>query len=145
MTRRIATCRCGQLQALCEGEPVRVSVCHCLACQRRSGSAFSAQARWPDAQVTLTGERQDWSRTADSGNVVRYHFCPECGSTVAYTIDGWPGVTAVPLGCFADAELPPPGFSVYEHRKHSWVEIIGDAVEHSSSPSIVRRPGETLS
>jgi hypothetical protein len=31
---RTATCRCGRLKAECKGEPVRVSVCHCLDCQR---------------------------------------------------------------------------------------------------------------
>ena len=35
---RVATCRCGRVQAVCVGDPVRVSVCHCLDCQRRSGS-----------------------------------------------------------------------------------------------------------
>ena len=55
---RVASCRCGQLTATCRGEPVRVSVCHCLNCQKRSGSAFAAQARWPDDQVTITGATQ---------------------------------------------------------------------------------------
>ena len=142
MIRRTASCRCGRLRAECVGEPVRVSVCHCLACQQRSGSAFSAQARWPDAQVTLTGERREWVRTADSGNSVNYLFCPDCGSTIAYTIDGWPGVTAVPLGAFADPQFPGPAFSVYEHRKHAWVEILGEDVDRSASPSSVRRPGD---
>ena len=31
----------GQLTASCTGEPVRVSVCHCLDCQKRTGSAFT--------------------------------------------------------------------------------------------------------
>lgn len=68
MTIRTATCRCGQLRAVCQGEPVRISVCHCLACQQRTGSAFGAQARWPDQKVTLTGKFQSWTRIADSGN-----------------------------------------------------------------------------
>jgi hypothetical protein len=34
---------CGQLTARVTGVPVRVSVCHCLACQRRTGSVFGAQ------------------------------------------------------------------------------------------------------
>ena len=45
MTTRRAQCSCGQLAAICAGEPVRVSVCHCLECKRRSGSAFSNNAR----------------------------------------------------------------------------------------------------
>ena len=141
MVTRTASCRCGQLQARCEGEPVRVSVCHCLACQKRSGSAFAAQARWPDAQVTVTGETSTWVRTADSGHRVTYSFCPVCGSTVAYVIDGWPGVTAVPLGAFADPSFPSPRFSVYENRRHGWTCVLGDDVEHSSTPSVARMPG----
>jgi hypothetical protein len=141
MSTRTATCRCGQLQAVCIGEPVRVSVCHCLDCQKRTGSAFAAQARWPDEKVTVTGEAKSWVRVADSGHKATYRFCPMCGSTVAYVIEGWPGVTAVPLGAFADPTFPAPKFSVYEHRKHGWTTVLGDDVEHSSSPSSVRRPG----
>jgi hypothetical protein len=47
MTARTACCRCKQLSATVTGDPVRVSVCHCLNCKKRSGSAFAVQARWP--------------------------------------------------------------------------------------------------
>jgi hypothetical protein len=144
MQVRTASCRCGRLQARCEGEPVRVSVCHCLECQKRTGSAFAAQARWPEGQVTITGEVKVWERIADSGHRVAYRFCPNCGSTVAYVIEGWPGVVAVPLGAFADPTFPPPRFSVYEHRKHDWLAVLGANVEHSSTPSVVRSPGASL-
>ncbi|MEO1227180.1 MAG: GFA family protein [Pseudomonadota bacterium] len=141
MVKRIATCRCGQLSATCVGEPVRVSVCHCLECQKRSGSAFATQARWPDANVTLSGEFSVWERVADSGHRATYRFCPVCGSTVAYVIEGWPGVTAIPVGAFADQSFPAPRFSVYEHRKHAWTEVLGEDVEHSSDPSIAYTQG----
>jgi hypothetical protein len=143
MVTRVATCRCGQLKASCEGEPVRVSVCHCLECQKRSGSAFAAQARWADEDITVTGEAKVWERVADSGHRVTYRFCPDCGSTVTYQIEGWPGVTAVPLGAFADPDFPAPKFSVYEDRKHAWVDILGD-VKRSTSESAARRPGLDL-
>lgn len=142
MTDRVATCRCGQLQAICKGEPVRVSVCHCLDCQKRTGSAFAAQARWPDSQVEVRGQWKTWVRIADSGHKATYRFCPVCGSTVAYVIEGWPDVTAVPLGAFADPEFPAPRFSVYEHRQHRWVAVLGEDVKHSSSPS-PSRPDRT--
>lgn len=131
MTERTATCRCGALRAICEGKPVRVSVCHCLDCQKRTGSAFAAQARWPDDNVTVEGVSATWERIADSGHCATYHFCPTCGSTVAYVIEGWPGVTAIPLGAFADPAFPAPRFSVYQHRRHSWVELIGDDIKRS--------------
>lgn len=143
MITRIATCRCGQLSATCRGEPLRVSVCHCLECQKRSGSAFSAQARWPSEDVEVTGDTAIWERIADSGHRVTYCFCPSCGSTVAYTIEGWPGVTAVPYGAFAGTDLPAPGYSVYENRKLDWALITGE-VERSTSSSAARRPGLDL-
>ena len=143
VSTRTATCRCGQLQALCRGEPVRVSVCHCLACQLRSGSAFAAQARWASEDVEVTGEASVWERVADSGHRVTYRFCPVCGSTVAYTIEGWPGVTAIPYGAFAGTEMPAPGFSVYEDRRHAWVDILGE-VARSTSTSAERKPGLDL-
>lgn len=141
--KRTATCRCGQLTATCKGEPVRVSVCHCLACQKRSGSAFATQARWNEDDVVLSGNSKLWERLADSGHKATYKFCPVCGSTLAYTIEGWPGVIALPVGAFADTEFPPPCFSVYEHRKHNWVDISGDNVEHSSDPSIAFNQGKS--
>ncbi|WP_291730820.1 GFA family protein [Leisingera sp. F5] len=142
MVKRTATCRCGQLSATCEGDPVRISVCHCLECQKRSGSAFATQARWPEANVTVSGKFVVWERTADSGHKATYQFCPDCGSTLAFVIEGWPGVIAIPVGAFADPQFPAPRFSVYEHRKHSWVKIPGDDVEHSSDPSIAFTQGK---
>jgi hypothetical protein len=127
---RVATCRCGALRATCTGEPGRISVCHCLNCQKRSGSAFAAQARWPDAQVNIEGEPHSWTCTAESGNRATFHFCPICSATIAYTSEGMPGVTAIPIGAFADPDFPSPRVSVYEERKHRWIAILGDEVEH---------------
>ena len=44
MATRHAACHCGQLRLDVEGDPLWVSLCHCLACQRRTGSAFGMQA-----------------------------------------------------------------------------------------------------
>src|SRR5206468_11807262 len=88
-------------------------------------------------------EAKTWERLADSGNRATYRFCPHCGSTIAYVIEGWPGVVAIPLGAFADPTFPPPKFSVYEQRKHAWTAVLGDDVDHSSTPSAVRSPGES--
>ncbi len=128
MTSRVATCRCGQLRATCTGDPVRVSVCHCLACQKRSGSAFAVQARWPDERVELAGEFRQWSQAGDSGTIATFRFCPTCGATVAYTSAGVPGFTIVAVGAFADPAFPSPEISVYESRKHPWVAILGDDI-----------------
>lgn len=135
MTGRTASCRCGQLRVAVTGEPFRVSVCHCLNCKKRSGSAFAVQARWPRAQSTIEGQSKTFVIVADSGNRATFHFCPECGSDVYYEIDGkfddkFNDLIAVPVGAFDDPYFAHPAFSVWESRKCEWVEIVGPDIEH---------------
>ncbi len=70
MTIRRAACSCGQLHLTIEGEPSRISMCHCLECQRRTGAAISNQARFRREQVTFAGKSTAWMRTAESGNAL---------------------------------------------------------------------------
>lgn len=120
---RIASCSCGQLRARTAGEPLRVSVCHCLACQRRTGSVFSAQARYAADAVAVSGTSRSYVRTGDGGNRITFRFCPDCGATVWYTIEGRDDAILIPVGAFADPRFPPPTFSVYEERMHDWVVV----------------------
>lgn len=123
----IATCQCAQLQVVVTGELPPSSMCHCLDCQRRTGSAFGVQVRVPLERAAVTGRWQEFTRTGDSGGSVHFRFCPDCGSTVCWTIPGLPGL-AIAAGAFADPGLPPPVRSVYRARKHPWV-VIPDSVE----------------
>jgi hypothetical protein len=127
---REASCSCGALRIRVRGDPVRVSICHCLACQRRTGSAFGVQARFPVGDVQIAGESHRYVRTGDSGGRCTFHFCPQCGSTVFYLLDGMPEVVAVPVGAFADPDFPAPRFSVYEARRHGWVGLPHDIEHH---------------
>lgn len=129
MTKRLASCSCGQLTAEVVGEPVRVSICHCLACQRRTGSVFGQQARFRRESVTLSGVSSEYVRVGDEGTRARFHFCPSCGATVYYEPEAMAEYLVIPVGAFADPSFPPPTISVYEERMHSWVVPPADA-EH---------------
>lgn len=120
---RTAKCSCGALVAECRGEPVRISVCHCLDCQRRTGSAFGVQATFRESDVTLTGAPSTFTRLGDEGHWATTSFCPTCGATVWYRIERRPGMVSIPVGAFADPQFPEPRFSVYEDRRHPWVEL----------------------
>jgi len=120
MTTRIAACSCGQLRLTCTGDPVRISLCHCLECQKRTGSAYGVQARFPLEAVTAEGEATLWSRTGDSGGTATFRFCSVCGSIVWWEADGIPGFVTVAVGAFADPNFPPPFVAVYEGRAHPW-------------------------
>src|SRR5215203_562545 len=103
MPSRDAACNCGQLRLTAEGDPVRISMCHCLACQRRTGSAFSMQARFPTDRVRIQGRYTEYVRASDEdGEERRFRFCPDCGATVFYTTGGAPDLVAVAIGAFAD-------------------------------------------
>ncbi len=125
---RTAACSCGQLSVVCAGEPVRVSLCHCLACQRRTGSPFSLQARWPVERVTIAGTAHTYVRVGDEGGRATFRFCATCGTTVYWVNEAMPEMIMVPVGAFADPTFPPPQVSVYSARRHPWVAIQGLAI-----------------
>jgi hypothetical protein len=126
MTIRTASCSCGQLRLACEGEPVRVSICHCLECQKRTGSVFAVQARFPREHMAVEGRTSEWSRQGDSGGSATFRFCPVCGATVYWEADGIPGFVTVAVGAFADPSFPPPHVAVYEGRQHPWTVALGE-------------------
>ena len=129
MATREAACHCGQLRLEVEGDPFSVSICNCLACQRRTGSAFGIQARFESKHVRVTGRYSDYVRTSDEGEGRTFHFCPDCGATVFYELSTVPDVVAVPIGAFAEPDFPPPRVSVYESRRHPWVGLPAE-IEH---------------
>jgi hypothetical protein len=109
-----------------EGESSRIAMCHCLECQRRTGAVISNQARFRREQITFAGKSAEWTRTAESGHVMTYHFCPTCGSTVFWENAGFPGTVMVAIGNFADPQFPAPTIAVWEQSRHPWVSLPPD-------------------
>lgn len=129
MNSRKASCSCGALSLTCRGEPLSTSICYCYQCQRRTGSAFGAQARFREADVTVHGEPREYTRKGDSGGSVTFWFCGTCGSTVYWQPDGMKGFLVVAVGSFADRNFPAPSRSVYGERRHGWLELSGLELE----------------
>jgi hypothetical protein len=115
---------------VCTGEPVRIAVCHCLACKRRTGSAFGYSAAFREKQVVVEGPATEFVRVGDDGGRLSFSFCPICGATVFYRNSGVPGIVSVPVGGFADPAFPPPTVSVYhQSRGCRWLEIRTEPLE----------------
>lgn len=121
MSTRFASCTCGQLTARVTGDPVRVSICHCLNCQRRTGGPFAEQARFPQENVRVDGQAATYVLSGDEGGRATFRFCPQCGATVWYTADRLEDWVTIPVGAFADPAFPAPTVSSYEERMHGWV------------------------
>jgi hypothetical protein len=121
MTIREAGCACGALTARTDGDPVRVSLCHCLECKRRTGSAFGWNATFDAGRVHIDGTYRSFTRGSEEGFWVRHHFCPECGVSVFYEIERRPGMISIPAGVFADPDFPAPLVEVYGGRRCAWL------------------------
>jgi hypothetical protein len=79
-------------------------------------------------RVRQLGERrrQQFARRGDSGRLVTFHFCPQCGGTVFWQAEQRPEFTAVAVGAFGDPTFASPRVSVWESRKHLWIGAIGE-------------------
>jgi hypothetical protein len=121
MTTREARCACGALGARTEGEPARISICHCGECKRRTGGAFSWNATFPADEVRISGPYRSFERGSEEGFWVRHHFCGACGVSVFYEIERRPGMISIPAGIFADPDFPAPRVEVYEEMRCPWL------------------------
>jgi hypothetical protein len=103
MPSRTASCSCGQLSIRVEGEPGGVGVCHCLACQRRTGSVFAALAGFA-TPYEVAGRATEYVRAGDQGARFRFRFRfrPVCGTNLFHTEEG------------DDRFVLPPGCAVFD-------------------------------
>ncbi|KAF7292165.1 GFA domain-containing protein [Mycena indigotica] len=99
------SCACGQTTVTLAGThttQVRLSalinadhaywyqvLCHCLDCQKESGSAFSANVVELKTNVTIAGPVKEYLTKSESGNTVRHVFCSECGSPISHVSPGF--------------------------------------------------------
>ena len=125
MATRTATCACAQLRITCAGDPVTIALCHCLDCQRRTGSTYGVAAFFSRRDVKADGAFRTYRRNSDSGFAVNFHFCPDCGSTVFWEPERKPDAVGVAVGAFADPAFPAPSQSVFNERRHAWVPPLG--------------------
>jgi hypothetical protein len=124
MPARRAACHCGEVEIACVGDPRKISMCHCLDCQRRTGSLFSIAVFFDRERVSLErGSLKTFERDSASGYRVAFHFCDRCGSNLYWEPRRLPGLIGVAAGAFADPQFPAPEQSVWTRDKHAWLEL----------------------
>lgn len=122
-------CVCGAIRYRVTGDPLRVTVCHCLWCQRRTGTGFGIEAVFEPRQVTLSGAAPARYRhvSDESGRWLETEFCSRCGTSLGFTLEAVPGIRTIPAGTFDD-----PGWisadkfpfrHVYTRSHRDWSEI----------------------
>lgn len=133
MPPRTAACTCGQLRITVQGEPRGVGLCHCLACQSRTGSVFAALAGFA-GPYEVVGRATEYVRAGDQGARFRFRFCPVCGTNLFHTEEGEDDGVSIAVGAFADPDFPPPQVSVYDSRRHSWVQLPPGTTAYDKDP-----------
>ena len=125
----IATCQCGALTAEVAAYSPGVVACHCVDCQRRTGSVVGVAAYYPVEAVTVSGATRTYTRPTATGGAFKQQFCPDCGTTLLWSTAKHPGLVGIAAGGFADPQSPPPVRSVWEQTAHPWLGI-ASAVQH---------------
>ena len=135
---RKAQCACGQVSAVVRGDPIKVFVCHCDYCQRRTGSVFGVTCYYPHERVLeLNGDTKIFSESANSIGIL-YEFCPSCGTTVHWTygeamIKKYSALSrfrGFAVGCFVDKSFPSPDVEIQRQYAHLWVPEMPIALKY---------------
>jgi hypothetical protein len=110
-------------------------MCHCIDCQRRTGSTFSVAVFYERSSVRVErGTPAIFERESASGFPVKFHFCDRCGSNVYWEPARMPDLVGVALGAFADPSFPQPEQSVWTKDKHACVDLPRDVARFDLNP-----------
>ena len=112
--KRHGSCLCGAVQYDVTGQPLRMGLCHCLDCQKESGSAFVTFGVWPADAFRSSGE------------VVTYagrRFCPSCGARVFTDRQG--SEAEIRIGSLdGTPEGLLPSYEVWVKRRQPWLPAL---------------------
>jgi hypothetical protein len=123
MTRLEGGCSCGAVRYRLSSEPMFVHCCHCLNCQRQTGSAFVINLLIEAGRVEVAaGDPQAVDVPRDDGSTQRIWRCPDCQVAV-YSEYTRPEVRFVRGGTLDDPSQVSPDVHIYTRSKLPWVEL----------------------
>jgi hypothetical protein len=116
-------CSCGAIRYRLTSDPLFVHCCHCLNCQRQTGSAFVINALIEADRVELlAGEPQPVPVPRGASGKQRIFRCPTCQIAVFSTYTR-ATVRFVRAGTLDDPTSVEPDVHIYTRSKVPWVEL----------------------
>ncbi len=117
-------CACGEIRYTLASEPLFVHCCHCLNCQRQTGSAFVINVLIESGRVELlAGEPQRVDVPREGDTPPQWIFrCPACQVAV-YSVYTHPGVFFVRAGTLDDPSSVAPDVHIFTRSKLPWVTL----------------------
>lgn len=130
------SCLCGAVQYEYERseEPIATVVCHCLDCQKYSGTAFGTYIFVRSSQFRQTGEVKSFEVEVAPGRTNERNFCTNCGSHMAEYGLAFPGVTIIPVGTLDDASWVNPNAQCFAGRKQPWAYLTDEIEKFDGLP-----------
>jgi hypothetical protein len=114
-------CLCGAIRYRVVGKPVAVSICHCVNCQRNTGSAFSVNVIFPKGALTTTGTPAVFIDKGDTGAGVERVFCGHCGTPLeSRSIMSSVAHVVLKAGSFDDPSVFIPDSEIYCQSAMPW-------------------------
>jgi len=124
--KRQGGCLCGQVRYEVSGDPLAVVLCHCINCQKQSGSTFSFNIIGQSDQISLQGNVSTYVDENDSGDPVNRNFCGNCGSPIYSEILTQGKLIAVKIGTLDDTRDLEPQSQVWCISKQNWLSLNSD-------------------
>jgi hypothetical protein len=116
-------CACGAVRYRLISEPLFVHCCHCLNCQRQTGSAFVINVLIEADRVELlAGEPQPVSVPRSGGKKQKIWRCPTC-QTAVYSQYTSRRIWFVRAGTLDDPAAITPDVHIYTRSKLPWVAL----------------------
>jgi hypothetical protein len=121
--RREGGCACGAVRYRLASDPLFVHCCHCLNCQRQTGSAFVINLLIEADRVELLAEDpQPVDVPRDDGSSQRIFRCPACQVAI-FSEYGRPEVRFVRGGTLDEPSSVSPDVHIYTRSKLGWVTL----------------------
>jgi hypothetical protein len=122
-------CLCGAVRFELAERPTLAGYCHCTRCQRRTGSAASAQARVDGRAFTLVaGERSLGAWRHPDGGFEKC-FCRECGAHLFSRNPEDPAQMSIRMSAFDEDPGVRPSFRTFLAYAATWEPIPEDGLE----------------
>jgi hypothetical protein len=118
------SCSCGAVKYRLMSAPMFVHCCHCLDCQRQTGSAFVLNALIEADRVEiLSGETKGFPQPTTSGRSHIIHRCTACGTALWSNYGGLTALRFVRVGTLDTPSALAPDVHIYTRSMQPWVTI----------------------
>jgi hypothetical protein len=124
------SCQCGNVTISVSKKPTMMLQCHCLDCQKSTGTGHTSNAYFNSDDVSIDGEVKGHTVVADSGNEMSRYFCANCGSRLYGRNSARPGLVSVQVGCLEDHSWFSPQAVFYSSRRNDWDITSDDIPNH---------------